>query len=114
MKLELDVWLERHDPRIIVRDADSRRVLLQWDSDTVQRELASGDLCLEDLCDTALSCAERLGLVAQAQPGRRRYLRLADEAHAGGAEQRGGRQTRAREWAQADSRMRFLPSRLAW
>jgi hypothetical protein len=33
-------------------------------------------LCLEDLCDTRLSCAERLGLVAQASPGRPRHLRL--------------------------------------
>lgn len=76
MKLELDVWLERYEPRIILRESESRRVLLQWDSQTIQRELVSGDLCLEDLCDTRLSHAERLGLVIQAQPGRARHLRL--------------------------------------
>lgn len=76
MKLELDLWLERYNPRIILRDADSRLVLLQWDSATLERELARGDLCLEDLCDTRLNCAERLGLVEQSQPGRSRHLRL--------------------------------------
>jgi hypothetical protein len=76
MKLELDIWLERFEPCIILREVDSRQVLLHWDSATIQREMARGDLCLEDLCDTRLSCAERLGLVAQAQPGRPRHLRL--------------------------------------
>lgn len=76
MKLELNVWLERVDPSITLRDTDTGQVLLRWDGDTLRREFASGDLCLEDLCDTGLSCAERLGLVAQAQPGRPRRLRL--------------------------------------
>lgn len=76
MKLELDIWLERYNPRIILRDADSRLVLLQWDGATLERELASGDFCLEDLCDTRLNCAERLGLVEQSQPGRSHHLRL--------------------------------------
>lgn len=76
MKLELDVWLERAEPCIIVRDVDSRQVLLHWDSATLQREFAHGDLCLEDLCDTRLGIAERLGLVAQALTGRPRHLRL--------------------------------------
>ena len=79
MKLELDIWLERADPRIVLRDVDSRQVLLQWDSATIKRELAQGNLCLEDLCDTGLSCAERLGLVTQAQPGRPRHLRLVSD-----------------------------------
>ena len=76
MKLELDVWLERYEPCVILREADTRRILLQWDSSTVRRELAHGDLCIEDLCDTRLSVAERLGLVVQALPGRPRRLRL--------------------------------------
>jgi hypothetical protein len=76
MKLELDVWLERSEPCILLRDVERRVILLHWDSRTIRRELASGDLCLEDLCDIRLSCAERLGLVAQAQPGRPRHLRL--------------------------------------
>jgi len=76
MKLELDVWLERAEPCILLRDVERQVILLHWDSRTIQREFASGDLCLEDLCDTRLSCAERLGLVAQAQPGRPRHLRL--------------------------------------
>lgn len=76
MKLELNVWLERADPCITLRDTTSGQVLLHWDGETLRREFACGDLCLEDLCDTGLSCAERLGLVAQAQPGRPRRLRL--------------------------------------
>lgn len=79
MKLELDVWLERFEPRIILRDAETRQILLQWDSQTIERELTHGDLCLEDLCDTRLSYAERLGLVQQAQPGRPRHLRLVSD-----------------------------------
>lgn len=79
MKLELDVWIERFDPRITLRDSASRRVLLQWDSQTILRELDSGDLCLEDLCDARLSHAERLGLVIQAQPGHARRLRLVSD-----------------------------------
>jgi hypothetical protein len=98
MKLELDVWLERAEPCITLRDAGSGQVLLQWDGEAVRRELASGDLCMEDLCDTGLSCAERLGLVAQAQPGRPRHVRLGASAPCGD---------------QADRRIRFLPSRLA-
>lgn len=76
MKLELDVWLERAEPRILLRDVERQVIVIHWDSGTIRRELASGDLCLEDLCDTRLSCAERLGLVALAQPGRPRHLRL--------------------------------------
>lgn len=76
MKLELDVWLERYEPRVTLREAETRRILLQWDSSTVRRELAHGDLCIEDLCDTRLSVAERLGMVVQALPGRPRRLRL--------------------------------------
>ncbi len=76
IKLELDVWLERFEPCITLRETDTQQVLLHWDSTTIERELATGDLCLEDLCDTRLSCAERLGLVAQASPGRPRHLRL--------------------------------------
>lgn len=82
MKLELNVWLERFEPCIILRDVDSRQVLLHWDSQTIQKELTQGDLCLEDLCDTRLTYAERLGLVAQAQPGRPRHLRLLSAPHA--------------------------------
>lgn len=76
MKLELDVWLERYDPCVILRDTGNGQVLLRWDAATVRQELARGDLCLEDLCNTGLSIAERLGLVVQAQPGRPRHLRL--------------------------------------
>lgn len=79
MKLELDVWLERFEPRIILRDVETRQILLQWDSQTIEHELTHGDLCLEDLCDTRLSYAERLGLVPQAQPGRPRHLRLVND-----------------------------------
>lgn len=74
MKMEIDLWLERRDPRIIVRDRDSGCVIMVWDSKTLDQELARGDLCLEDLCDTGLSCAERLGLVAEVRPGRFRRL----------------------------------------
>lgn len=76
MKLELDIWLERYEPCVVLRDRETGQVLLYWDGPTVRREMARGDLCLEDLCDVRLSIAERLGLVVQAQPGRPRRLRL--------------------------------------
>lgn len=79
MKLELDVWLERFEPRIILRDTDTGQVLLLWDSQTITREMSNGDLCLEDLCDTRLGYAERLGLVPEARPGRPRHLRLVSD-----------------------------------
>ena len=69
MKFELDLWLERSDPRIILRDVASGRVLMYWDSSTLRRSLLHGDTCLEDLLDTQLSCAERLGLVREAGAG---------------------------------------------
>ncbi len=75
MKMEINLWLERYDPRITVRDTESGCVLLTWDSRTLQRELARGDLCMENLCDSRLSCAERLGLVVETRPGRLRRLR---------------------------------------
>lgn len=72
MNLDIDLWLERRDPRIIIRDRDTGDVVMVWDSITLGRELARGDLCMEDLCDTELSCSERLGLVAEIWPGRSR------------------------------------------
>ena len=70
MKIEIDLWLERYDPRITVRDSDSGCVLMTWDSTRLRQELAHGDVCMEDLCDCRLSCAERLGLVEEKRPGR--------------------------------------------
>lgn len=69
MQLQLDIWLERYDPCITLRDAYSGRIVLVWEADIVRRRLARGDLCLEDLCDTDLSCAERLGLMPEIQDG---------------------------------------------
>ena len=49
MRLCVDAWLERRDPLVTLRDADSGRAVARWQGMAVGRLLEEGGLALEDL-----------------------------------------------------------------
>lgn len=63
MRLIVDAWLERSEPLVTLRDAESGRALARWQGATVGRLLEEGGLALEDLL-TPLSSEATQRLVA--------------------------------------------------
>lgn len=62
MELILDLWLERKDPVLRIRESHQGRLLLQWDRKELRERFFTGALCPEDLQDINLPLWERLGL----------------------------------------------------
>jgi hypothetical protein len=62
MRLTIDAWLERRNPRIRLLDADTGQEIQRLDSDQVHALVDSGELCPDDLADAADSI-ERIVLL---------------------------------------------------
>ena len=81
MRLTIDAWLERRDPRIRLLDADTGQEIPRLDADQVHELFESGELCPGDLADTA-DCIERIVLLLALMEDRRCVRR---DTAAGGA-----------------------------
>ena len=77
MRLTIDAWLERRNPRIRLLDADTGQEIQRLDSDQVHALVDSGELCPDDLADAA-DCIERIVLLLALIEDRRGIRRHSD------------------------------------
>ena len=69
MRLSIDAWLERRDPRLRLIDVDSGREILRLGEAQVRDLMESGDLCPGELSCLSSPCAELVALLeAQSRP----------------------------------------------
>lgn len=65
MKLSINAWLERRDPRICLIDADSGDEVFRLESEQVRELMDTGDLCLFDFKERSYPCLELLALLKE-------------------------------------------------
>ena len=51
MSIQIDARLHLSQPEIILRNSQSGEILMRWYRATIQRWLANGDICYQDLRD---------------------------------------------------------------
>lgn len=75
MRLSIDAWLERKDPRIRLIDAETGEVIFRWGPQQVRELIDTGDLCVSDIDQDCLPCREVIELIEELSSGQRVPLR---------------------------------------
>jgi hypothetical protein len=78
MRLCIDAWLERRDPRISLIDASTGKEFVRLGSEQIRELMESGDLCIDDLKNASYPCIELLALLKERMVLQRdpTYLRM--------------------------------------
>ena len=65
MRLSIDAWLERTEPRIRLIDAETGLEILHLGPAQVEELMNSGDICLHDMDDSTALCSALFSLLEQ-------------------------------------------------